>query len=580
MTATSQGAARLSVPARRGLDLDPEYARLRARGTARADRHALRRRGVAGHPLRRRQDRARRPALQQSRHGRRRTCRGRADHPARPVHPRAWTRRSTAGCASWSPRRSPGGASRRCARASRQIVDDLLDDMIAAGPPADLAASLSWPLPITVICEMLGVPAEDQGRFRDLDRPLLSLTATGPRNEIEQAREGLNGYLAELIAARRAEPTDDLLGRAGRRPRQRRPPQRGRSWSRSASTLLVAGHETTANQTGNFVFLLLRRPELWEQPGRRPRTWCPAAVEELLRFVPLGAAAGFARIAKEDVELARPPGRAGEAVMVHEPSANRDATVFDAPTRSTSTAPTTRTSRSATACTTASAPSWPGWNCRSPSAPWCVGSRPCASPCRPKKSRGRPTAWFAAYARSPSPGEEMHTMTETTGGGSPSTRAPASARRSASAPRPNRLRARRRQARPGRRRVIDPDDDGDRRRRILPDGGDPGRRDRHRQGARTGGVSRRDRVRVAMLDHPDPASRGAKTEIDTYAHRTCPKTADRHHGWHLRPDPSRPPGRRERGAVPVRTRRGRVRAHRPAVAEDRPGRSAPPRTAT
>ncbi len=211
---------------------------------------------------------------------------------------------------------------------TQAIIDELLDQMIAEGPPADLAESLAWPLPITVICELLGVPVENRDSFRVWTDQLLSLSGAEVEQTL-QARTNLESYLAELIAKRRVEPTDDLLGQlvAARDEGDRL--SEGELVTFGV-TLLVAGHETTANQTGNFVYLLLDQPELWQQLVADPDL-VPAAVEELTRFVPLGASAAFARIATEDLELGGQLVRKGDSVVTTIASANRDEAVFDRP---------------------------------------------------------------------------------------------------------------------------------------------------------------------------------------------------------------------------------------------------------
>ena len=211
---------------------------------------------------------------------------------------------------------------------TQAIVDELLDRMIAAGSPADLAESLAWPLPITVICELLGVPVEDRDKFRVWTDRLLSLSGA-EIEQTEQARESLDAYLAELIARRRVEPTEDLLGQLVVARDEGERLSEGELVAFGV-TLLVAGHETTANQTGNFVFLLLDQPQLWQQLVGDPDL-VPAAVEELTRFVPLGASAAFARIATEDLELGGRLVRKGESVVTTIASANRDEAVFDRP---------------------------------------------------------------------------------------------------------------------------------------------------------------------------------------------------------------------------------------------------------
>jgi cytochrome P450 RapN len=158
---------------------------------------------------------------------------------------------------------------------------------------------------------------------------LLAVGTEIDRTQVEDARDNINGYLAELIEARRAHPTDDLLGQLVH-ARDDEDRLSERELITFGVTLLVAGHETTANQTGNMVYLLLERRELWDQLVANPDL-VPGAVEELLRYIPLGAAASFPRIAKEDVEIGGQLVRAGEAVLVMVASANRDAAVFDHP---------------------------------------------------------------------------------------------------------------------------------------------------------------------------------------------------------------------------------------------------------
>lgn len=210
----------------------------------------------------------------------------------------------------------------------QEIIDELLDSMIEAGSPADLTQSLAWPLPIAVICELLGVPVEDRDRFRTWTDLILAIGDTDVA-AVSEARDNMNDYLRELIAKRRVEPTDDLLGQLVR-ARDEEDRLSETELVTFGVTLLVAGHETTANQTGNFVFVLLRDRKLWQSLVDDPDL-VPAAIEELTRFVPLGAAAGFARIAKEDVELGGRLVRKGEAVMVATGSANHDEAVFDHP---------------------------------------------------------------------------------------------------------------------------------------------------------------------------------------------------------------------------------------------------------
>ncbi|MET8428585.1 cytochrome P450 [Nocardia sp. NPDC004860] len=210
---------------------------------------------------------------------------------------------------------------------TEEIVEDMLTAMAAAGSPADLVEALALPVPVTVICEMLGVPPQDQHRFRDFSDAIMSTTAV-PDEERVAALAAVAEYLTEQIAERRAHPTDDLLGAlvAARDNDDRLSED---ELITLGLTLLVAGHETTANQIANFVYVLLTAGE-WDRLRADPDL-VPAAVEELLRYIQLGNGGAFPRIAVEDVELSGTLIRAGEAVFVDLAIANRDETVFPDP---------------------------------------------------------------------------------------------------------------------------------------------------------------------------------------------------------------------------------------------------------
>ncbi|MCX0269249.1 cytochrome P450 [Nocardia zapadnayensis] len=211
---------------------------------------------------------------------------------------------------------------------TREIVDEKLTALEQAGAPADLVAGFALPLPVTVICEMLGVPPRDQHRFRDFSDAILSTTAY-TREQIERARDSLETYLAEVVAERRQRPTDDLLGAlVAARDEEDRLSER--ELVNLGVGLLIAGHETTANQIANFTYVLLTQREYWELLRAEPEL-IPGAVEELLRYVQLGAGAGQPRVATEDVVLSGVTVRAGDSVFVNTQAANRDENVFDDP---------------------------------------------------------------------------------------------------------------------------------------------------------------------------------------------------------------------------------------------------------
>ncbi|MEO3809594.1 cytochrome P450 [Sphaerisporangium sp. B11E5] len=210
----------------------------------------------------------------------------------------------------------------------QQLTDSLLDDMEAKGAPADLVPALTMPLPIHVICEMLGVPLADQSRFLGWTEVAMSVDLEG-EDRIVAAMHQLMAYFGELIEERRRAPADDLLT-ALVVARDERDSLSEEELIGFGMLLLIAGHETTANQLGNFVYTLLTHPEQLAALRERPEL-LGGAVEEMLRLTPLTSSAHFLRVAAEDVELGPVTVRAGEAVLVSLPSANRDEAVFDRP---------------------------------------------------------------------------------------------------------------------------------------------------------------------------------------------------------------------------------------------------------
>ncbi|URM93750.1 cytochrome P450 [Actinomadura madurae] len=211
-----------------------------------------------------------------------------------------------------------------------EIAGALLDGIAARGE-ADLIEDLAVPLPIQVICEMLGVPASDRGRFREwtavLTVPALTAEARAHRREVARA---FTGYLREVIAERRARPEDDLVS-ALIAARDGDAALTEAEMVNSIGLLLIAGHETTVNLIGNGVLALLRAPGQLDLLRRRPEL-LPSAVEELLRFDgPLEWASQ--RIALEDMEIAGTPIPKGAWVHVSLGAADRDPAVFEAPDR-------------------------------------------------------------------------------------------------------------------------------------------------------------------------------------------------------------------------------------------------------
>ena len=213
-----------------------------------------------------------------------------------------------------------------------RIVDDLIDAMIAGPRPADLKQAFSLPLPSSVICALLGVPPEDLSRFHAWSDTMMA-DWTRPRAEIAAAFDAIYAYMAGLIARKRQSPTDDLISvlidarDAGDKLSER-------ELVRFCFGLLLAGHETTANQINISLVVL------WEHPAELARlraepALIPDAVEELLRFTQLTASTAIPmpRITREEVCLGGVTIPAGEAVLPMRAVANRDPAAFPDPDR-------------------------------------------------------------------------------------------------------------------------------------------------------------------------------------------------------------------------------------------------------
>jgi cytochrome P450 len=198
------------------------------------------------------------------------------------------------------------------------IAAGLLDDM-STQREVDLLASFAFPLPITVISELLGVPVADRDQFRAWSATIVSDTASP---EVFQAdATAMIGYFRTLLAARRREPADDLLSAliSARDDTDRLSENELLSM---AFLLLVAGHETTVNLIASGMLALLLNPgELARL--RADRTLLGPAIEELLRYVNPVNNATF-RFAGEPLEIGGVPVGPGEVVLVSLSGANRD----------------------------------------------------------------------------------------------------------------------------------------------------------------------------------------------------------------------------------------------------------------
>ena len=219
--------------------------------------------------------------------------------------------------------------------ATEAITAELLDAMVADRAPVDLIQAFAYPLPVRVICSLLGIPAADEAVFTGWSRGIArSLDPTILRSAeidaaIEQARRELRAYLGDLLEFRRKTPGDDLLSGLAAVEADGDRISSGEVLS-LAVLLLVAGHETTVNLIGNGVLALLRAPDQLAVLRRSPDLVGPA-VDELLRFD--GPVQITQRIATEDMEVVGCKVRGGDEILLVLGAANRDPAVFAEPHR-------------------------------------------------------------------------------------------------------------------------------------------------------------------------------------------------------------------------------------------------------
>jgi cytochrome P450 len=212
--------------------------------------------------------------------------------------------------------------------AIEQLANELIDELEKTGPPADLVADYCFALPVRIICRVLGVPEKDARRFRVWSNAF----SAGARMEVDERMTHVSeflGYTGELIAAKRAEPGDDLIDDliVARDGADKLTEQ---ELLTLVTGLIAVGNETTATALSRFLVELLdddRR--LWKQLLDSPDA-LPAATEELLRFTG-SANSTLLRLAVEDVELPSGTVKAGQAVAIPGNGPSRDPEAYPDP---------------------------------------------------------------------------------------------------------------------------------------------------------------------------------------------------------------------------------------------------------
>ncbi|WAL63905.1 cytochrome P450 [Amycolatopsis cynarae] len=213
----------------------------------------------------------------------------------------------------------------------QELTDGRLDAMreahdAAPGEPVDLHELLSFPLPVLVICELLGVPYAEHTYFRGLSDRVGRLDSG---DDAERAMDEFSAYMGGLAAEKRKNPAADVVSDMVAAQAED-PDFTDDDLARLAAGLLFAGHETTSNRIDLGVLFLLTDPARADRFAADPEGLAQPTVEEILRLSSPGGL-GLLRYAREDVEIGGVTINRGDAVVVSVAAANRDDSVFDEP---------------------------------------------------------------------------------------------------------------------------------------------------------------------------------------------------------------------------------------------------------
>lgn len=215
---------------------------------------------------------------------------------------------------------------------AQQIADEVFDRAAASGS-MEVVGDLAFPLPVLMICEMLGVPAEDVDEFKEWSAATargLDPSFTWPPGmleEFQRLRERAMAYFDRLIAERRREPKDDLLSGLLEAEEQGDRLSEAEVWS-TLNLLLIAGHETTVNLIANGVLAFARHPDQFARVREDP-SLIRSAVEEVLRYDPPVHMMG--RLPLEDIELSCGTIPAMADLVMLPAASSRDTAQFEDP---------------------------------------------------------------------------------------------------------------------------------------------------------------------------------------------------------------------------------------------------------
>ncbi|GAA1910640.1 cytochrome P450 [Streptantibioticus ferralitis] len=234
----------------------------------------------------------------------------------------------------FGPPHSPGRVDAMRGEIAR-ITEELLE-ALQGRKQIDVVDDFAYPLPVTVICRLLGVPREDEPLFRAWSDVIVDSADVRPGEATERVRAGqqahaeMGQYLVDLAERRRGQPTGDMLSAFINEPDPAGQRLTGEELAVTAVLLLIAGHETTVNLITNGVLTLLRHPDQLDRLRREPDL-LPRAVEELLRYEP--PVHMRERFPLADVDVAGTTIPKGTPMVLVLASANRDPKRFRDPDR-------------------------------------------------------------------------------------------------------------------------------------------------------------------------------------------------------------------------------------------------------
>jgi cytochrome P450 len=214
-----------------------------------------------------------------------------------------------------------------------RLVDDMLS-RLAGRKEVDLVDEFAYPLPVDVICHLLGIPPEDHDEFSAwADALVASIDPNAPDAEKKKSSQGASlsvfRYISDLVQRRREEPSDDMLSRLANDPGH--DSLSDRNLGIDGTLLLVAGHETTVNLIANGMLTLMRHPDILEELRTVPEMAVPL-VEELLRYEPPVQFLAD-RCSLEDIEIDGANIPKGVRVLLMLAAGNRDPERFEDPER-------------------------------------------------------------------------------------------------------------------------------------------------------------------------------------------------------------------------------------------------------